>query len=50
MTINWNKNTAVTGYQIQYSTDKKFKSGVKTITVNKNSTKSKTITKLKSKK
>ena len=46
MTIKWNKNTAVTGYQIQYSTDKKFKKNVKTITIKKNSTISKTIAKL----
>ena len=38
------------GYQIQYSTDSKFKSGNKTVTVNKNSTTKKTISKLKAKK
>ncbi len=46
MTIKWNKDKAVTGYQIQYSTDKKFKKNVKTVTVKKNSTTSKSITKL----
>ena len=46
MTINWNKSTVVTGYQIQYSTDKNFKKNVKTVNVSKNSTKSKSITKL----
>ncbi len=46
MTVKWTKNTAVTGYQIQYSTDKNFKKNVKTITVKKNSTTSKSITKL----
>ena len=46
MTIKWSKNTAVTGYQIQYSTDKKFKKGVKTVTINKNNTTSKSVAKL----
>ncbi len=46
MTIKWNKNTAVTGYQIQYSTDKNFKKGVKTTTVKKNNTVSKLIVNL----
>ncbi len=46
MTVQWKKNTAITGYQIQYSTDKNFKKGVKTITVKKNSTTSTTISKL----
>jgi len=44
------QKTQTTGYQIQYATDKKFKSNKKTITVKKNSTTSKTINKLKSKK
>ena len=35
ITVTWKKNTSVTGYQIQYSTDKGFASGVKTKTVNK---------------
>ena len=43
MTITWKKNTAVTGYEIQYSTDKKFKKDVKTVKVTKNSTTSKVI-------
>ena len=42
--------TQTKGYQIQYSTDSKFKSGNKTVTVNKNSTTKKTISKLKAKK
>ena len=46
MTIKWKRNSAVSGYQIEYSTDKNFKSGVKTVTISKNSTTSKTITKL----
>ena len=46
----WKKQSTQTkGYQIQYSTDSKFKSGNKTVTVNKNSTTKKTISKLKSK-
>ncbi len=36
--ITWKKDVSVTGYEVQYSTDKSFKSGVKTITVSKNST------------
>ena len=47
----WEKQSTQTkGYQIQYSTDNKFKSGNKTVTVNKNSTTKKTISKLKAKK
>ena len=47
----WKKQSTQTkGYQIQYSTDSKFKSGNKTVTVNKNSTTKKTIYKLKAKK
>ena len=46
MTIKWNKNAVVTGYQIQYSTDKNFKKGVTTITINKNSTLSRVISNL----
>jgi hypothetical protein len=47
MTVKWKKNAACTGYQIQYSTDKNFKTGVKTVKVAKSSTTSKTIAKLK---
>lgn len=43
MTIKWKKNSRVTGYRIQYSTDKSFKKGVKTVTVSKASTTSKTV-------
>lgn len=52
MTVKWKKlsKTYVTGYQIQYSTDKKFKKSVKTSTVTKYKTSSKTIKKLKAKK
>ena len=46
MTIKWNKSAQVTGYQIQYSTDKNFKKDVKTITVNNKQTVSKTISNL----
>ena len=46
MTIKWNKSTVVTGYQIQYSTDKNFKKNVTTATITKNSTTSKTVSKL----
>ena len=47
----WKKQSTQTkGYQIQYFTDSKFKSGNKTVTVNKNSTTKKTISKLKAKK
>lgn len=51
-TVKWKKQTAqVTGYQIQYSTSSKFGSKTtKTVTVSKNKTTSKTISKLKAKK
>ncbi len=49
--VRWKKQTkSTTGYQIQYSTDKKFRKGNKTVIIKKNKTTSKTITKLKSKK
>lgn len=50
MTIKWVKNTAGNGYQIQYSTSKKFAKGNKTKTISKNKTTSYTIKKLKKKK
>ncbi len=51
ITLKWSKKTTeVTGYKIQYSTDKNFKKSVKTITIKKDKTTSKTISKLKSKK
>lgn len=47
MTVKWKKQAAQTaGYQIQYSTDKNFKKNNKTVTVSKNSTTSKKLTKL----
>ena len=46
VTIKWRKQaTQVSGYQLQYSTNNKFKKA-KTITINKNSTTSKTISNL----
>ncbi|MDO5549219.1 MAG: leucine-rich repeat protein [Eubacteriales bacterium] len=50
-TAKWKKlTTQTTGYQIQYATNSKFTSGAKTVTVTKNKTTSKKITKLKAKK
>ena len=48
--VKWKKNTAGNGYQIQYSTSKKFAKGNKTKTISKNKTTSYTIKKLKKKK
>ena len=54
--VQWKKQGAkmskgrISGYQIQYSTSKKFKKGVRTVTVKKYSKVSRTIGKLKSKK
>lgn len=51
LTAKWKKQTTqTTGYQLQYSTDKNFKKNNKTVTVSKNKTTSKKISKLKSKK
>ncbi len=50
-TVTWKKQTKYTkGYQVQYSTSKDFKSGVKTKTVNGSKKTSLTLKKLKSKK
>ena len=47
----WNKQTTqTTGYEIQYSTNKNFKSGNKTVKVKKNKTTSTIVKKLKAKK
>ena len=46
-TVFWKKNANADGYLIQYSTDKKFKSGVKTVTVKKVKTVKTTLKKLK---
>lgn len=49
-TVKWKKQTVqTTGYQIQYSTSSKFKNA-KTVTVSKNKTTGKTVSKLKAKK
>ena len=45
MKVTWEKNTAVTGYQVQYAAAKSFK-GAKTVTVKKAKTTSATIKKL----
>ncbi len=44
--VSWKKDKRATGYQVQYCTSKAFKKGVKTITVAKNKTVTKTIPKL----
>ena len=50
-TVKWKKQTSgTTGYQIQYSTDRKFKKGVKTVTIKSAKTTSNTIAKLTKKK
>lgn len=50
-TVKWKKQaTQTTGYEVQYATDSKFAKNKKTVTVSKNSTTSKTISKLKAKK
>lgn len=50
LTVKWKKQeTQTTGYQIQYATSSKLKDA-KTVTVSKNKTTSKTISKLKAKK
>ncbi len=48
-TVKYKKQTSGSGYEIQYSTSKKFKSA-KTVKISKNKTVSKTVKKLKSKK
>lgn len=45
--VKWKKVSIADGYKIQYSTDKKFKKGVKTVTVRGAKTTSRTIKKLK---
>ena len=50
-TAKWKKlTTQTTGYQLQYSTSSSFKSGNKTVTITKNSTVTKKVTKLKANK
>ena len=50
LVLTWAKNKTAGGYLIQYSTNAKFKSGVKTVLIKKNSVTKYTIKKLKSKK
>ena len=45
--IKWKKKSSITGYQIQYSTNSKFKKGNKSIKIKSAKTVSKKITKLK---
>ncbi len=45
--IKWKKKSGITGYQIQYSTNSKFKKGNKSIKIKSAKTGSKKITKLK---
>lgn len=49
-TVTWAKVSGVKGYQIQYSSDKKFKKNNKMVTVTKQKTTKATVKKLKSKK
>ncbi|MDR3224839.1 MAG: hypothetical protein LBT52_00905 [Clostridiales Family XIII bacterium] len=37
-TLTWKKNSKVTGYEVKYTTDKKFKKSIKTKTISKNAT------------
>lgn len=48
MIVKWKKKSGVTGYQIQYSTNSKFKKNNKTVRVKKYKTTSTTVKKLKS--
>lgn len=48
--ISWKQDKKATGYEITYSTDKKFKKSVKKVNISKNKTVKKTVSKLKSKK
>ena len=50
MVVKWAKKSKATGYQIQYSTDSKFKKSVKKATVSGSNVTSKTITSVKKKK
>lgn len=47
LTVKWNKDTKVTGYEVQVALNKSFKSGKKTMTVKKASKNSAVLTKLK---
>ena len=46
MTVSWKKDTRATGYQIMYSTDKKFRKNVKTVNIKKYKTIHCTVKKL----
>ena len=46
LTVSWSKQKEAKGYVVEYSTDKKFKKKVKSVTINKNGTKSTTLKKL----
>lgn len=49
--VTWKKQaTQTTGYEVQYSTASNFKKGNKTVTISKNKTTSKSVSKLSSKK
>ena len=46
MAVSWKKDTRATGYQIMYSTDKKFRKNVKTVNIKKYKTTHCTVKKL----
>ncbi len=46
MTVSWKKDTRATGYQVMYSTDKKFRKNVKTVNIKKYKTTHCTVKKL----
>lgn len=47
LTMQWKKDNRSDGYQVQYSTDKKFKKNVKNVVIGKKQTTKQTIKKLK---
>lgn len=47
LNVVWKKNSSVSGYRIQYSTDKNFKNSVGTVNIGKNTTTAKVLSKLK---
>ena len=47
LTVQWKKDKQSDGYQVQYSTDKKFKKNVKNVVIGKKQTTKQTIKKLK---
>lgn len=48
ITVKWKKDLKASGYILQYSTDKRFRKNVKTVTISNYKTTSKRISKLKS--